>query len=151
MPKITLQKAKRSDYRKVISLYGLFVEDPKRYAGPDNDSYLRFLSAPDNTLVLAKLGDQVIGFIAYSLRYVIRYPRPIIEVEEFFVLEEYRRLRIGTRLMDRAFAAAKEKDCQYVFLASGKERIPAHRFYGRSGFDEYAFHYRCKPHKYKKI
>lgn len=40
---------------------------------------------------------------------------------------------------------AKSKNCQYIFLASAKERADAHKFYKALGFDEYALHFRRKP------
>jgi len=142
MENILIRKATSEDYRSVIELYGLFVENPEIYSKFDNDSYNDVINDQNTILELGIVNDKIVAFIMYSIRNVVRYPKPIIEVEEFFVLEDYRRMKIGKTLMDRVFDFAKQKDCQYVFLASGKERIPAHKFYKNSGFDEYAFHYR---------
>ena len=142
MENILIRKATSEDYRSVIELYGLFVENPEIYSKLDNDSYNDVINDQNTILELGIVNDKIVAFIMYAIRNVVRYPKPIIEVEEFFVLEDYRRMKIGKTLMDRVFDFAKQKDCQYVFLASGKERIPAHKFYKNSGFDEYAFHYR---------
>ncbi|PIY59772.1 hypothetical protein COY95_05305 [Candidatus Woesearchaeota archaeon CG_4_10_14_0_8_um_filter_47_5] len=145
MEDITIRKAKKEDYQEVIRLYGLFVENKTRYQDHDNDSFNKVIDDSNTFLEVACIGEKTVAFIVYSIRNVVRYPKPIIEVEEFFVLEEFRRKRIGQKLMDRVFAIAKEKQCEYVFLASSKDRIAAHNFYKNYGFDEYAFHYRKRP------
>lgn len=145
MEKISIRKATKKEYKEVIKLYGLFVENEDRYKNYDNDSYNTVINDPNAILELAVIESKIVGFIMYSIRHVIRYPKPIVEVEEFFVLEEYRGMKIGKKLMDKVITFAKEQDCQYIFLASGKERIPAHHFYKNCDFDEYAFHYRRKP------
>lgn len=144
MESLLIRDATSDDYKEVMNLYGIFVEDQKRYIDFNNDSYSRVLNDNNTQLKLAILDDKIVGFILFSIRNVIRYSKPIIEVEEFFVLEEYRRMKIGKVLTDVAFSFAKENDCEYVFLASGKERVPAHKFYHKYGFDEYALHFRKK-------
>jgi GNAT superfamily N-acetyltransferase len=144
MDNLLIRKATENDYEIVMQLYGLFVENKQRYVNLDNDSYNTVINDPNSSIELGIIDDKIISFIMYSIRNVVRYLKPIVEVEEFFVLEEFRRLKIGKKLMDKVFDFAKNKNCQYIFLASGKERIPAHKFYKNDGFDEYAFHYRKK-------
>jgi GNAT superfamily N-acetyltransferase len=145
MDKLIIRKATKKDYKEVIMLYGLFVENKERYKHFDNDSYNKIIKNSNAILEVGIVNDKIIAFIMYSVRYVVRYPKPILEIEEFFVLDELRKLKIGSKLMDSAIEYAKAKNCQYIFLASAKERIVAHKFYKKYGFDEYAFHYRRAP------
>lgn len=144
MVNISIRDATLEDYEEAIKLYGIFVEDEKRYKNLDNDSFKKVISDSNSIMRLAINDDVIVGFILFSMRNVVRYAKPIVEIEEFFVLEEYRRMKIGKALTDDAFTYAKENDCEYVFLASGKERVPAHKFYRNYGFDEYALHFRKK-------
>lgn len=41
---------------------------------------------------------------------------------------------LGTELMERAVARARERGCALVQLTSNKRRVHAHRFYERLGF-----------------
>ncbi len=140
-----IRKAENSDYQEVLRLYGDFVEDPKRYVDLKGDSFKKIIESSNSYLFLAEIEEEIVGFISCSIRDVIRYPKPILEVEEFYVRTENRRQGIGRTLMDHAINFAQAKDCQYVFLASAKERGEAHGFYKALGFDEYAYHYRRKP------
>ena len=108
MENAIIRAATKEDYKEVMDLYGLFVENPKRYKNYNNDSYEKIIEDSNAFLEVAVFENKIIGFIMYSIRYVVRYPKPIIEVEEFFVLEEYRRMKLGKKFMDRVFDFAKE-------------------------------------------
>jgi len=138
---IKIRKAKKRDYKTLIKLYVDFVGD-KRYADFNNDSFLKVIKNKNSFLDLVILKNKIIGFISYSIRNVIRYPRPIIEVEELYVLPEYRLKGIGNKLMKHVINICKNKNCHYLFLASDKKRKTAHKFYKALGFDEYAYHFR---------
>lgn len=140
----SVRRAKPQDYESLIRLLGKFVGNEDRYKNKDNDSVSKVLKNRNCYIDVAVVKGRIIGFITYSIRSVIRYPAPILEVEEFFVLEEFRRLKIGKRLIERAIEYSKKKGCYYIFLASSKERVEAHGFYKNMNFDEYAFHYRRK-------
>lgn len=126
-------------------MFGKFVEDENRYKKKNSESFHKFLKTKNCFADLVTIDGKIIGFITYSIRTVVRYPTSILEVEEFFVLEKYRRLKIGKQLMEKAISVAKKNNCYYVFLHSSKRRIPAHKFYKHMAFDEFAFSYRMKP------
>lgn len=142
---IQIRRATKDDYAEVISLYGDFVSDPKRYKSFENDSFLKFIESPNSFMDLVISEEKIIGFITYSVRDVVRYPKPILEVEELYVHPDYRRHGLGKKLMEHVLEYAKSIPCQYIFLASAKERKEAHEFYKALGFDEYAYHFRRKP------
>lgn len=141
---IQILKADKDNYEEVIKLYGDFVDDPQRFSGGSNDSYSRFLETPNSFMDLALVENKVIGFVTYTIRTVVRYPKPILEVEELYVHQDYRKHGVGRKLMEHVLEYAKSVPCQYVFLASAKERTEAHEFYKVLGFEEYAYHYRRK-------
>lgn len=140
-----IRKARKTDYKKIIELYADFVEQPDRYKSYNNDSFLKALKIPNFYVYLAERKNKIVGFITFSKRTIVRYPKPIVEIEEFYVASDLRRQGIGRKLTQKALNFAKESDCQYIFLASSKDRISAHKFYKALDFDDYAFHYRRKP------
>ncbi len=141
---VQIRRATKDDYTEVISLYGNFVNDPERYKVLDNDSYLKFIETPNSFMDLVISGEKIIGFITYAVRTVVRYPKPILEVEELYVHPDYRRHGLGKKLMEHVLEFAKSVQCQYIFLASDKARKEAHEFYKALGFDQYAYHFRLK-------
>lgn len=138
----SIREATLADYQTLMKLYGEFVTDPYRFLALDNDSFKRVLEDPNAYIDLAVVKNEIVGFISYSLRFVVRYPKPIIEVEEFFVPEKHRRKGIGRQLMNHVLKFATENAGQYVFIASAKERKEAHAFYKAMNFNEYAYHFR---------
>jgi GNAT superfamily N-acetyltransferase len=140
-----IRPADIADYEEVIKLFGDFVQDQERYLDLNNDSYKEFLNDAKGRMQVAVYDGKISGFITYSLRTVVRYPKPIAEVEEFYVIPEKRRNGIGRALMDKVVEFAKKNNCQYIFIASGKDRSEAHQFYKALNFNEYAFHFRRTP------
>jgi len=52
------------------------------------------------------------------------------------IKEEYRRLGIATKLMDKAEEIAKQEDISRIWLFSGFHRKCAHELYRKLGYDE---------------
>lgn len=142
---IKIRPATPKDYQSTLRLYADFVQQPERYQQLDNDSFQNVLDNPNSFIYLATYHQRIAGFITFSKRNVIRYPKPIVEVEELYVVPELRRKGIGKQLIQQALDYAQQQDCHYIFLASSKDRLPAHKFYKSLKFDEYALHYRRKP------
>ena len=63
--------------------------------------------------------------------------RPILLVENVAVLESYQGRGVGRQMFQEIERWAKEEwDCHYEILASGLNRIGAHKFYHALGFEE---------------
>ncbi|MFQ5493615.1 MAG: GNAT family N-acetyltransferase [Candidatus Dojkabacteria bacterium] len=147
--KIKIRPATIKDYESVMEMYANFVGDISgdydRYKAKDGDSFHRVLDNDREFIDLALADDQIAGYISYSIRDVIRYPAPIVEVEEFYVDPKYRRNKIATKLMENVLEFSRKQKAYRVFLASAAELKAAHKFYESIGFDQYAFHFRRKP------
>ncbi len=143
MQAIKIEKATKKDYAALLKLYEEFTDHPGKYSNKKNDSFLKLLKDPNFHIDLAKRNKEIAGFITYSIRHVVRYREPILEVEEFFVKSSHRRKGIGRLLITNVKNFAKKKKCQQIFVASAKERDIAHVFYKATGFKEYGLHYRA--------
>jgi (aminoalkyl)phosphonate N-acetyltransferase len=137
---MTIETAKQSDYEELMGLYNLFVGED-RYSKYDNDSFQKVLENPLNYIFLAKDDDKIVGFITFSIRTVVRYPRPIAELDELFVLPEYRRHQVGYKLMDKVESTAKEMNCHRMFIESHYDHKAAHNFYEKLGYKNYGYHF----------
>ena len=137
---MNIRKAKQSDYRELMGLYNLFVGED-RYSKFDNDSFSRVLDSQNNFIFVAEDLGKLIGFASFSVRNVVRYPKPIAELDEIFVQPEYRQKGVGTMLMQQVEDRARELDCYRLFIESHYDHKAAHLFYERLGYTNYGYHF----------
>ena len=90
--------------------------------------YLTFLAEKDNV---------VIGMIGFSKQFAYELDGPLVRVLALVVDESYRNQGIAEQLMTTVENWAKAEKCEAVFLNSGnrEERIPAHAFYKKLGYE----------------
>jgi predicted acetyltransferase len=84
-----IRTAKKSDYKELMKLFSDFVGN-KRYLKAGNDSFFKFLANPNSYTYLSEDDEKIVGFITFSARRVIRYPRPIAKIEELYIIPDYR-------------------------------------------------------------
>jgi GNAT superfamily N-acetyltransferase len=132
--------AKESDYENLMNLYNKFVGND-RYSKLDNDSFKKVITNKNNFIFVAEDNSKLIGFATFSVRLVVRYPKPIAELDELFVDENYRRAGVGKMLMNMILDKAKELGCYRLFIESHYDHKGAHKFYESLGFTNYGYHF----------
>ncbi|MEK7615784.1 MAG: GNAT family N-acetyltransferase [Patescibacteria group bacterium] len=137
MHNITIRPAKEEDYEQLLRLYSLFTE--RDYSGHDNDAFKKVLQSDTSFIFVAEHETMLIGTVLITVRDVIRYARPIAEVDELFVLEAYRKQGVGKQLMHVVEEKTKELNCQRIYLESASDRKAAHAFYEKLGYTNYGF------------
>ncbi len=135
-----IRDAKESDYGELMLLYNQFVGSD-RYSKRDNDSFKKVLKNSHNFVFVAEDGGKLVGFAAFSVRDVVRYPKPIAELDELLVLADYRKRGIGKLLMEQVENKAKEQDCYRMFIESHYDHKVAHKFYEALGYTNYGYHF----------
>lgn len=133
-----VRSATQSDYEQLIRLYSAFVGDD-RYSKPDNDSFEQVLNSQSNFVFVAAKAEKLIGFASFSIRFVIRYPTAIAELDELYVAPDYRDHGIGRALMDEVEKTAKEHGCRRVFIESAYKHLAGHKFYVAAGYQNYGY------------
>lgn len=134
------RKAEEKDYEELMHLYNDFVGED-RYSRHDGDSYRQVLQSPTNVAYVVEEEGKIIGFITASIRNVVRYPRPIMEIDELYVVQEFRKQGIGKQLVEFIEHLAKEKNCCRVYIASHARFETAHKFYEGLGYNKYGLHF----------
>lgn len=135
-----IRGAKKSDYRDLMILYNGFVESD-RYSSFDNDNFDKTLKSKDNFIYVVEENKKLVGFASFSIRLVVRYPKPIAELDELFVIPEYRKKGVGKLLMDKILSKAKELNCHRLFIESHYKHEAAHKLYDKLGFTNYGYHF----------
>lgn len=137
---MNIRLAKLSDYEQIMKLYILFVGDD-RYSKENSDSFEKVLKNRKSYIYVAVDKNRIIGFATLSTRFVVRYPKPIAELDELFVLEDYRKHGIGKKLIDAIEKKTKDLDCKGIFIQSGKDHKIGHQFYKKLGYIQRGFYF----------
>jgi len=137
---MNIRLAKKSDYKKLMNLFNLFIcED--RYSKLNNDSFDKVLKSETNFIYVVEEESKLVGFSTFSVKSVIRYPKPIMEFDELFVIENYRKIGVGKKLLFIMEKKAKELKCYKIFIDSRFDHKIAHKFYQSLGYINYGFHF----------
>ena len=137
---ILIRKVIKEDYQPLMELYNLFVGDG-RYSKHTSDSFNSVLTNSSNRIFVAEREKVVIGFAAVSFRRVVRYPKPIAELDELFVKKEQRKMGVGKLLLNVVINEAKKRDCYRVYIESAYTHKEAHMLYEKNGFTNYGYHF----------
>lgn len=135
-----IRGARESDYVELMVLYNDFVGED-RYSKYDNDSFKEVLKSPANYILVVEEDGKLIGFATLSVRRLVRYPRPIAELDELYVVETFRGKGIGKQLIAKIEEIAKEKNCYRVYIGSANRFETAHKFYQTLGYEKYGHHF----------
>jgi GNAT superfamily N-acetyltransferase len=96
------------------------------------------------TLLLAEVDGQAVGFLCLRLLPQSCDPATYAEVSELFVDKGYRRHGVGQALMERAVDLAKAAGAKELILLTSFRNTVAQRFYHTQGFENYGISMR-KP------
>lgn len=77
---------------------------------------------------LALIDGQVVGLIGLHLQFHLHHANWIGEIRELVVMPQARGLRVGSQLLARAEAAAREAGAEVTELSTSTQRLDAHRF-----------------------
>lgn len=135
-----IRVAKEGDYLAVIELYNDFVESD-RYSAYTNDSYEKVINNPQKVVFVAEDAGKLVGFASFSVRDVIRYPKPIAELDELFVSPDYRNNGIGKLLLEAVEKKSREPGCYRIFIESHYDHKSAHKFYESLDYTNYGYHF----------
>lgn len=95
-----------------------------------------------DTLLVAELGGEPIGFASLRLLPQIENDLPHAELSDIYVQEAHRRRGIGRALLAHAEGLARERGCWRMFLITGFDNDGARTFYRAAGFADHALQMR---------
>lgn len=92
------------------------------------------------SFLVAKVGEEIVGYIMCRVEKEFRFEFPLRfrrvgHIVSIAIKPNYRRMGIGTSLMQRAMDALKNiYGCEYVYLEVRVSNYPAIKFYEKLGF-----------------
>jgi ribosomal protein S18 acetylase RimI-like enzyme len=89
------------------------------------------------TVILAKLADEAVGFALVRVVPSVLYPTPHAELTELYVMEEFRQRGIASDLVAFAEQVAAQKGARSILVQTGDDNLPALVLYKKFGYEEY--------------
>lgn len=89
------------------------------------------------TVILAKVDDEAVGFALVRVVPSVLYSTPHAELTELYVLEEFRQRGIASGLIAFAEQIAVQKDAHSILVQTGDDNLSALALYKKHGYEEY--------------
>jgi GNAT superfamily N-acetyltransferase len=100
--------------------------------------YDKVVDSPECGMFLAKEGSEIVGLVNVYKIPQIRRGLHSAEIEEIYVIPEFRGKGVAKQLIDAVIDWSKKNGIKCVRLESGNELKRAHSFYEKVGFRFYA-------------
>ena len=85
--------------------------------------------------LVAKAGDKIVGYTSCSMSYnLFDGNQPFMTLWWVCTHKDYRRMKIATKLLQKAEEIAKENNCNMICFFSEDFRSDAHAFYIKNGY-----------------
>ena len=89
------------------------------------------------TVILAKINDEAVGFALVRVVPSVLYSTPHAELTELYVLEKFRQRGIASGLIAFAEQIAVQKGARSILIQTGDDNVPALSLYHKHGYEEY--------------
>jgi ribosomal protein S18 acetylase RimI-like enzyme len=99
------------------------------------------LSRAGEPVLVAKLGDRLVGCLTWHIVPVLHRPRPVGRITLLVVAEQARRQGIGRALVEGAESKLRQRECGLVEVTSNTRLKAAHAFYRRLGFERTSYRF----------
>jgi len=112
---LIIEPIKNNNFDKFLYLIDKLAEYEK-LTPPDEKAKIRLkkdgLSKnPKYEAYIGKIDDKYIGYVIFFMSYSSFLAKPVLYLEDIFVLKEHRKTGIGQKLFNFIVSKAKERDC----------------------------------------
>lgn len=147
MNQVEVRKAREGDLKAVQDLnYQLFVHDSQfepelnmDWPYREGEEYFkRRIQGEDGVCLVAEMGDQIAGYLAGGIRGGEDWLKVLrSEIENMFVLKEFRKAGVGRILVEEFKQWSQEKGAKRVVVNAFWGNIGSIEFYKKIGFESY--------------
>jgi len=132
--KITISIASVDDAYAISRLNLLFNE-----VDESAENIAARMSDPNcvETVILAKVVDEAVGFALVRVVPSVLYAAPHTELTELYVMEEFRQQGIASDLIAIAEQVAVQKGARSILVQTGDDNLSALALYKKHGYEEY--------------
>ncbi len=131
--KITIDKVTINDLDHIYGFISLLEGksfDKKKF----QKIFSKNISDKNNVYLIARIEKKSVGFISCHCQHLLHHCSLVGEIQELFVIENYRNLGIGQNLINTLKIVLLEKGVNQLEVTSNLKRDMAKLFYENSGF-----------------
>ena len=154
LDEIVIEKATIEDLEYIQKLNKkLFIREFEKYNkllniewtfGEKGTKYFKEL-IQNNFVYVAKINNNIIGYLAGSVNNVNEcFTEKFAEIENMYIENQYRRLKIGSKLIIKFKEWCKENKIEYIKVSVWSQNIEAINFYQNNNFIDYEKTLICK-------
>ena len=149
MGEVKIQKATMKNLKDIQKLNLLLFENDKKYDetlnlnwifGEEGTEYFRDKISKENSCAfIAIIDNEIVGYLVGWITKAGDYRNisQIAELENMFVLEQYRNLGIGTKLCEEFINWCKLKGIKRIKVVASAQNTKAINFYKQNKFSDY--------------
>ena len=134
MNNFVIEKLKKEDLKEAISIYdanhNLKTNYEKLY-----QEYDKIYNNPDYHNIVAKLDGKIVGLATIVINHdIVEELKPFLTVWNLGVHKDYRRKKIGTKILNYIYEYAQELNCDFISLIAESDNLVGQQFYDSLGF-----------------
>ncbi len=149
MTKVKVRLAKTSELKVVQDLnHELFISDNRHfgelslnwpYEEQGKTYFQSMISGEAGVCYVAEIAGEIVGYLAGRMRSGSKvYPGKRAELDNMFIMEEYRSQGVGKQLVEEFFKWCKGRGAEYVMVNAYSPNTRALAFYEKQGFENYS-------------
>jgi ribosomal protein S18 acetylase RimI-like enzyme len=147
--RIKVREAKLSDMAAVLELNRLLYDcdrefdntlDPGWIKSEERAAYFKSRMEGDEMVcIVAACADRIIGYLAGALNNarLCRKMSTLAKLENMYIVEEFRRHGVGTKLLDRFSQWCEDQKVETIRVETRASNVDAAAFYRSLGFSDY--------------
>ncbi len=133
---IIIEKLRKEDLKEAIKVY-----DDNHDLKTNYDKLLSIYDSIYNNQayhnIVAKIDNKIVGLATIIINYdIVEELKPFITVWNFGVIKEYRRQKIGTKMLQYIYDYAKDNNCDFIALLASPSNKVAQAFYESMGYNK---------------
>jgi len=130
-----IRKAKIKDIPRICDLVSLMTPGESDYTNAQLKFETHIQNNPDYFLWVVEIGNKIVGTGMMHLQHKLSYSCGTAgHLEDVVVDTNYRKIGVGTLIVETAEAVAREHNCYKLFLTCRPKTIP---FYENLGFENH--------------
>ena len=134
MENLIIEKLKKEDLKEAIAIYDTNHNLKTNYEKLFNQ-YDSIYNNPDYHNIVVKLNKKIVGMATVVInRDIVEELHPFLTVWNLGVHKDYRRMKIGTKMLDYIYEFAKSLGCDFISLIAENDNITGQKFYESLGY-----------------
>ena len=134
MSDLIIEKLQKKDLKEAVSIYddnhNLKTNYEKLY-----EQYVDIYNNPDYHNIVAKLNGKIVGMATIIVNHdIVEELHPFLTIWNLGVHKDYRRMKVGTKMLNYIYEFAKNLECDFISLIAETNNITGQLFYESLGY-----------------